>query len=310
MNPASDRGRILVLRGGALGDFVLTLPVLQALREEFPGTPIALGAYSWGRTLADMTGWVDETHSLDHPRFARLFALRPAWTDEDRDWWRKWSLVLHFLHDPEGSIPQNLEDEGLTRVFAASPMVEGRHACDHLLAPLQQLAIFSEGQDPHLPIEPDTQRLDREAPGAVRVLLQPGSGSCKKNWPVEHFIDLARRVESVGAVPLWVLGEVEREWIDLPSLPGVVLPPLGVDELAGVCRAADAWVGNDAGTTHLAAATGCRTVALFGPTDPGLWAPRGGHVRVVEAPGGEMSRLELSAVLEALASWLPELSRA
>lgn len=69
-------------------------------------------------------------------------------------------------------------------------------------------------------------------------------------------------------------------------------------ELARSLAGARLYIGNDSGVSHLAAAVGCPTVVLFGPTDPRVWAPRGGHVTVVRG----MPWPEVGQVLEALGS--------
>jgi ADP-heptose:LPS heptosyltransferase len=72
-------------------------------------------------------------------------------------------------------------------------------------------------------------------------------------------------------------------------------------ELACWLAGASLYVGNDSGITHLAAAAGAPVVALFGPTDPAVWAPRGPRVRVVATgrPGEPMERIPLDRVFEA-----------
>jgi len=292
--------RLLVLRGGALGDFVLFLPVLQSLREEFPDAHITLAGYGPARSLGAASGYVDATLTLDDPMFARLFSFRPEWSGSDRAHWKQWPLVINYLFDPEGSVHANLEGEGIVRVLSGDPMVKEKHAIDHFLAALQPLAIFSEDYAATLPLPETVQsagarHLAAEEGGVV--LLHPGSGAPRKNWPIEHFVAIAERLAATdGLSPVWVLGEVEREHVRVDALPGTVLPSLPVDELAGVAAQAAAWIGNDSGATHVAAAVGCRTVALFGPTDPAIWAPRGEHVRVVQAPAPEMVSLTLEQV--------------
>ena len=96
----------------ALAHFVLFLPVLQALREHFPDVHLALAGYPHAMRLARETGWVDETHSLDDPRFARLFAVDAQLGEEDRQFFAGWSLVVHYLHDPEDTVRDNLETTG------------------------------------------------------------------------------------------------------------------------------------------------------------------------------------------------------
>ncbi len=103
------------------------------------------------------------------------------------------------------------------------------------------------------------------------VVIHPFSGSPRKNWPLDRYRQLAQRL------PLrveWTAGPDEtlqnaHRFADLGQLAAWLLR-------------AQIYIGNDSGITHLAAALGVQTLALFGPTDPAIWAPRGSHVRVLE----------------------------
>jgi hypothetical protein len=119
------------------------------------------------------------------------------------------------------------------------------------------------------------------------VVIQPFSGGRRKNWPLERFQELAAKLP----VPVeWLAGPEEE-------LPGATR----IDDLwqlANYIASAALYIGNDSGITHLAAATGIPTVALFGATDPRVWAPRGDNVTVVRGEG--MQTIEVRTVREAV----------
>ena len=104
------------------------------------------------------------------------------------------------------------------------------------------------------------------------AVIHPFSGSARKNWPLERFRALAEKMQRVMPVR-WCAGE------DDPPLAGAVRID-DLYELACWLAKARVYIGNDSGITHLAAAVGTPVLALFGPTDPEVWAPRGQHVRV------------------------------
>ncbi len=105
------------------------------------------------------------------------------------------------------------------------------------------------------------------------VVIHPFSGSPKKNWPLDCYRELARRLP----YPVrWCAGPEE-------PLEGAVRFD-DLYELACWIAGARLYIGNDSGITHLAAAVGTPVIALFGPTDPAVWAPRGERVRVVAMP--------------------------
>lgn len=102
------------------------------------------------------------------------------------------------------------------------------------------------------------------------IACHPFSGSPRKNWPLARFLALRSHL------PIrFCHGRKQTP----PDAESVHLADLG--DLAAWLSTADAYLGNDSGITHLAAALGVPAIALFGPTDPAVWAPRGEHVTVL-----------------------------
>ena len=110
------------------------------------------------------------------------------------------------------------------------------------------------------------------------AVIHPFSGSPKKCWPLDRYQALARVIEPHMPVR-WCAGPEEP----LPDAVRIA----DLYELACWLATARIYVGNDSGITHLAAAVGTPAVALFGPTDPRIWAPRGPQVRVIAKPALE-----------------------
>lgn len=301
--------RILVLRGGALGDFIVTLPALQALRERWPRGYIELIGYPHVARLAETAGIVDKVESLDRAGIARLFALKFVLSEEQIGFFRSFDIIINYLHDPDGSVAENLRQTGAGTILHHDPLVTGIHACDHFAKPLEQLAIYAAGRSPVL-------RIIGERPSSPFIAMHPGSGSVKKNWPAEKFIALARALQSgaaagAGARPavpadarvVFILGEaddVARGVLGREMPEAEVWRQLPLPELASRLAGASLYLGNDSGISHLAAALGVRGLALFGPSDPAVWQPRGPRVQVLRAPEGELDRLETDEVLAAI----------
>jgi heptosyltransferase-3 len=288
--------RILVLRGGALGDFIVTLPALRALRVRWPDGRIELIGYPRVARLALRGGLVDEVHSLDQAGMARFFAARPAFSEEQAEFVRSFDIVLNYLHDPHGQVEENMRLAGARVLIMASPLVRERHAADHFLRPLQSLAIYDADPIPRL--------IDPSAAGAAvrsnRLVIHPGSGSPRKNWPLDRFLAVAARALTAGHEPLFLLGEVEQGLADAIADAGYaarIEAPL--DELVDLLADAGAYLGNDSGISHLAAACGCPSVVLFGPSDPGQWAPRG-CVKILRSPRDDIAALPVSSAWSAL----------
>ena len=137
------------------------------------------------------------------------------------------------------------------------------------------------------------------------AVLHAGSGSTKKNWPLDRFREIARRLRSdAGRQVVWLSGPAEQDRGTLASLgpEEIVLADLSLEQVAAVLALADVYVGNDSGITHIAAAVrrpGGRatpTVALFGPTDPQIWGPQGPHSRTVRSDDGAVNRIDVERV--------------
>jgi ADP-heptose:LPS heptosyltransferase len=128
------------------------------------------------------------------------------------------------------------------------------------------------------------------------LALHPGSGSPAKNWPPDRFAALARAF-SPDRPWLLVAGPAEAAE---PLPPGAVLArDLPLRTLGAVLARAGLFVGNDSGVSHLAAAWGTPTLALFGPTDPEVWSPQGPRVGTLRAPKGRMTEIGVDAVVDA-----------
>lgn len=179
-----------------------------------------------------------------------------------------------------------------------APPPGGPHASLWLARSLEPMGLAATAEPGTLVWSPADQqdaiaRTLELPPGFVAV--HPGSGSRSKNWPVERFAAAARRL-SGGQPWLLVLGPAEAE---MPDLEGsVVARDWPVRTLGAALSRAGLFLGNDSGASHLAAASGAPTLALFGPTDPARWAPVGPSVATLRAPGGVLANLSVDAVAE------------
>ena len=301
--------RFLILRGGAIGDFIVTLPVLQALRAQWPGAQIEIWGYPHIANLAVAGGLAQTVVSLDRAEMVRFFVPEPQFTDAQVESIRSFDLVFNYLHDPVGQVRSNLLLAGAKQVLSGSPLIKRGHAVPFLLEPLQALAIYETDMAPELDLSGELRSAGRQRLRLLGVrgkphVVHPGSGSPAKRWPAGRFVELIRRWREQGREVVAVIGEADVEEAkvlarELPDLP--VLAGLTLTDLAGTLVECAGFLGNDSGITHLAAAVGLPVVALFGPSDADTWAPRGrGGVKVVRAPEGELERLTLAEVWAAL----------
>ena len=132
--------KILVLRGGALGDFIVTLPALRSLRERWPRAGIELAGNSTAAQLAVARGLIDAAHSQHEARWAELYgeeALSPAF----REWLAGFDLVLSYWPDPDGALARHFPRRAGQRFLAAPAMPARAPAAAHYCEPLRTLGI-------------------------------------------------------------------------------------------------------------------------------------------------------------------------
>jgi heptosyltransferase III len=290
--------QIVVLRGGALGDIVLTLPILQALRDFYPGCSVTLVAPYPQATLARHQ--TDRLLDLNSARLLGLFMPGRSLQDEVREC-LKADLILSYLSDPDRMIEQKLTPLA-TDKFLQGPFrldLERRPAVEQLARPLAGLGIASIDPVPRLTALSPTRHMNRLA-------IHPGSGSLDKNWPVGHWAALLGKLTLAFDEVLLISGEADTEIAEAirPLIPASKLRPcanLSLWDLVSQLNQASLFIGHDSGVTHVAAATGIATVALFGPTDPTVWAPNGDHVVVIQSPNRRMAGLSVETVLKKLA---------
>jgi heptosyltransferase III len=281
----------LVYHTGALGDFLTTLPAMTCWKAAHPrlvllGRPAhgALARYLfddvWDAAAAEFSPLFGGPGGLGERLSARFAGMESA-------------LVFARAGSP---LLAGLAAAGLNKVLRQDPFPETPvHAVDYHLSLFPAMAA-EELRVPRVPVVPSTF----DAPGGVAVHF--GSGSASKNWPVERFAELARRLAERGETVWWIAGPAEagsgpgpeaRTWRSLP-----------LTELASRLARCQLFVGNDSGVTHLAAAAGCPVVALFGASDHRVWAPRGIRVRLVLSPTGAISDIRSEDVLRACLEFL------
>ena len=286
---------ILILRAGAIGDFVLTLPALAALRQAFPNARLTLVGNASAAPLALRCGYADAIHSIDETWVSDLFDASGRHSAELRRRLADVDLAVVWLRDPDGPVAANLRALGVETLAVPSfpPTGARRHVADHLLSTLLPLGIGDGDARPRL-LLPEADRASADAfwtdntldRGTTVVALHPGSGGARKNWHSERFAAVADRLTERGARILLVGGPADERPVDEVRRSLQVARPVGVAvaslvELAAVLARCAAFLGNDSGVTHLSAAVGTPTVAVFGPTDPAVWAPRGERVTVL-----------------------------
>ena len=303
-----DHKRILVIKHGALGDFVLATGPFKAIRGHHPRAHVTLMTSPAFAALGRDCGWFDAVWEDARPRpwnapawlalarrlrgagFERVYDLQNS--DRTRVYFwllgrrrREWSGIA-----PGCSHPHRNSERG------------GMHT---LARQAEQLGVAGIEQVPAPDLSWADAGLDRFALDGAFALVVPGGAAHRpqKRWPAARYTELARHLSAQDMRPVLIGGASERAV--LGEIAGGAPDALDLcgrtsfSEIAALARRARLAVGNDTGPMHLIAATGCPSLVLFSAaSDPARTAPVGDHVTVLRRPS--LGELPLDAVCAAL----------
>ncbi len=310
-------GKILFIRGGAVGDFILTMPAMRLLRENLPDVELEILGYPAIAELALATGLADRVRSIEDGRLAPFFApgaqLDPKWCA----YLAGFDVVVSYLYDPDGNFAGNLKVAGVETLIACPfrPLEEAPFlpAAVQFAKPLEQLGLFLDGEDAPLhldyPMPSDPPPAIRERGKETLIALHPGSGSPKKNWSFEAWIEVLAGLHARNRETHFLItsGEAEetvigrfRALLDEARLPYTHLIGRRLVDLGAIYGQVDYFLGHDSGISHLAASAGAAGLLLFGPTNPEIWAPLSSRMKVLRSPNGSPAGIRVSDVLDAI----------
>jgi ADP-heptose:LPS heptosyltransferase len=259
--------RLLIIRPGGIGDCILSLPAIKQLRAGYtevwvPSAIVPLIRFAPARSIAstgiDLLGLPGV-----HPPAGLIAKLR------------SFDSIISWYGANRAEFREHVGALGLPFQFLDALPERGAkiHAADFFLK-----QVGGDG------VAVPRIECERKARGDFAV-IHPFSGSARKNWRLERFHEVAARLR----IPMrWCAGPAEaiEDAVRFDNLY----------ELASWLASARVYIGNDSGITHLAAAVGIPVVAIFGPTDPAVWGPRGDRVSVV---GGKLEEIMVDEVVEA-----------
>jgi len=305
--------RILVVKLGALGDFVQSLGPFAAIRHHHPKAQITLLTTAPFRRFAEASRWFDQVWTDDRPGFAQIGGwlelrrrLRGGRFDRVYDLQTSDRSSAYYRLFWPGPRP---EWSGIAAGCShphANPNRDTLHTIDRQA---EQLRIAGIPSAPAADLGWVAADASRFAVGDAAVVLVPGGARHRpdKRWPADRFAALARRLVDKGCHPVLLGGEAEAEILAAVAAAVPEAQNLcgrtDLFDLVALARAARAAVGNDTGPMHLIAAAGCPSLVLFSAaSDPALCAPRGDRVAIRQA--SDLTHLTVEDVLEALSGWL------
>lgn len=303
--------RILVIRGGAIGDFILTLPAIGLLRENFPDAELEILGYEHIVALAHRRFYADAIRSIEYGPMAGFFVPNSVLAADLAEYFASFQQVVSYLFDPDKFFEGNLRRAGVKNYLPAYVKIDdSQHAAQQLAQPLMRLALFLEQPAARIyPTDADDAFARAFLGESTRpvIAIHPGSGSARKNWPAENWAALGSWLVGHETRPRLMLVGGEADDGPLAALAGawsqadlLVAHHLSLPHLAAILRHCRLFLGHDSGISHLAAAVGTPCVLLFGPTDPAVWAPANPQVTVVTAEDGELAGLPVVRVQEAI----------
>jgi heptosyltransferase-3 len=310
--------RGVILQPGAIGDCVLTLPLAEFMKDrlglggvDILGHTEYIGIFP-GRTC------VDSVRSIDSVDLHRLFVVTDKFDLADGDalinFFGNYAWIVTFLGEPDSNFERNLiftancsRSAEVITLSLKPPEGSSSHIADYYI----QQFIAQSG----LSLEPWLVRKAKNLLKATKadiergkglleeidiafcekiVVIQPGSGGSHKCCHLDNFLTVAEKLAAKDIKVIFLLGPAEQERFSktaIEKINGIAkcLTDLSLTQVLELLSCADAFLGNDSGITHLAAALGVKTLVVFGPTTPEIYRPIGPAVKVIVNSGEEFA---------------------
>lgn len=294
--------RILVIRTGAIGDLIVMLPSLRAIKEHHPPVHLELLGTQSVLQLALRPHHADRIHSIEQRGLTTFYAQEGTLDPEWVEFFNGFDLIVACSVETASPLIANLRRSGSRRVLALPPFPPSTdatlHMVDYYLQAIEPLGFRTTHRTPKLTLSNREKEWARaffaqqirshEKPARV-IALHPGSGGKGKRWPAERFAQLADwALAELQAAILIIAGPAEpglAKWVAHQMSRGkpILLEDEQLLHTAAALDYCQAFVGNDSGITHLASALGTPSLAIFGPTDPRIWGPRGEKTMVLSS---------------------------
>ncbi len=290
---------VLVVKLRYIGDVLLTTPFLRVLRRGFPDARVTVlvnpGTGEVLRHNPDVnevlclprTGLIPQVQCYRELR-ARRFDCVVDLTDGDR------SAFISFITGARMRIGFNHENRLRGRLYSrcVQASYDAMHVIDYHAMALPSLGLSMEGGEPILPLSREDHERAHHVVESLQldrtrwIMIHPAARYWFKAWPPDRFAALGDAFHERGFQVVLVGSpddrSIETEILQIAKRSMIsLIGNTRLLELAALMTRCRLFIGNDAGPMHMAAAVGCPVVALFGPSDPAVWAPRGKHVKPI-----------------------------
>jgi len=263
--------RTLVYHTGGLGDFITMFPLLSRLKAAAPSVTL-FGRPAFG-ALGKANNLIDDIIDVNSSRYTFLFS--PCSNQQQISTFLSPFGTLVLFARSDSPIVGNTERCFTGHIYQQDPIPDLRiPVSEYRMRLLDKYDVPPDTRYPDLSYAiSQYSKGDVEKTQIPAIAIHPGSGSLRKNWPFERFLFVADKLRSAGLSIWWFTGEAENHK-DFPSSDRV-MNHLDLTEAATILSRCLLYIGNDSGFSHVAGASGCPAVVLFGPSDPTVWAPHG-----------------------------------
>jgi len=274
---------LLIIHQGALGDLVLSFPVIVALRKKFSRIDMLCPLQQ--SRLAEHMELIEKGYPLESAYFATLFS--DQLDAKIKDLIRSYTAILSFSFskDLKKSIGQATDRQSF-QIPPRPPAREKIHVTEFLMKNIMDCRLLEAvaSKDQIFTLHRNHTSSTARSFNSAKIIIHPGAGSILKRWPLSKFLKLAAVLTKQGMQPHFICGPAEPDLADELSKQNRPIQSLSeLTDLADLLKSAGGYIGNDSGVSHLAAYMGLPSVVIFGPADPVRWRPVGPRVEIVRS---------------------------
>lgn len=284
-------GKILILHQGALGDLILSLPAIYALRDYPEATTIHLVSRTDLAGIIIGNNFADEVFSHDKGLFASLFSSAGHMPEPLVEFLGGFTAAFVFMRVEDDILMRNIRTYIPDCFIVRSIPPDGIRTHVSVFQ-LEQIQAVAGNKRQKMPVpglfSSDCSVCDT---GPV-IAVHPGSGGKKKCWPLEKYLRLIELLDLQQKYRFKIiLGPAESDeayagitaFLSEKNIRADIIRERSVAEIASLLKSSSLYIGNDSGISHLASLLGTPVIAIFGPTDHELWKPMGGKVMIVRS---------------------------
>ena len=288
---------ILIVHQGAIGDFILSLPSLEAIHRFYCQARFIFLGHPSILSIVHSRPYFDSVLNCADKRWAPFYNPKEKLEPGPFDSLAPVDSIFAFCSSSSQPLVDNLARIHGKPAHRIDPFPEpdlALHVSEYQCRQLEELSIsafpcnapvIAPSQDDFFEARRFVQQ--NVTKGEQLILLHPGSGGSKKLWSVAGWLDIIIKILSHSNIKISLIEGpadshiVQQLWNEVGSTSLLLANNWPLGKLAALMKQSSLYLGNDSGITHLAAACNTPTIALFGPSDPRIWGPQGSRVKVV-----------------------------